>query len=413
MSELLRAEVAALKEAGASAEQRAVRAQERADVATRALEEALRRADRAEADRGVTDGALRSFESLIDAQLSQTAKLEAAIKAAAEWDAQLAVRERAALMKIQEAADDLVRAAARLPEFVASADLRDELAALRGEDPREVLRALDVLLSEALGSAPHVRDLREATPAQLREALAHLEGVVERHRAAVAVAPAADGTVDGRFGKRPVESVTVRDSVGVVRGDDSTVTVIHQCEVAEPVVEMAELLKMEPEGPLFGWSGTALRPGTVTGTSTSVSSNALAIDFWTNIWSSSGVAVGDNITMEVARRHTIEGCRVNLAALLADAALRDDLALSRGDTAEAQAARERLPHTVERVLRDLDVGDLVSTADVARQASVGNRPQVRQSGARLTVVHGAGVGIGRNPTASARTRIRIADPRVS
>jgi hypothetical protein len=186
------------------------------------------------------------------------------------------------------------------------------------------------------------------------------------------------------------------------------VNVIHLCEVDQPIIETAELLKTGPDGPIFRWSSSAFKPGRVVDTTTSVRSNALAVDFWTNIWNTKGVAVGDDITMNVTRHYKVKDCRVNVSELLRNPDVRADLTLSRSDSPEAEAARQRLPGTVAKAVDGMDLGSLISYAEIARKASdAAQRPMIRQSGTRIVVLHGTGVAAGRNPDVSAETRTRI------
>jgi len=405
------AKLTAVQGALAKAEKVAHQAQQDMRASERARDAAELRAQQAEAKLAEITARLKADEHLMKLGVAERERAEAAqaaLATARTWRTSLE-RQRARIEK-------LVDRTRRLPQVRNNPDLIEELSALKGEDLREHVKVLAVVLEEALGRAAMaeavpLQDLSDADPELLRRSLRSLERIVDRYAAQsdqkVAVAPAADGKIDGEVGPDPVSMVDVRDSVGVVRGDNSDVNVIHLCEVDQPVVEIAELMEMGPDGPVFGWSSSAFEPGRVTGSTTSVTSNALSVGFWTNIWKCDGTAVGDNITMQITRHHKVEGCRVNLRELLRDDEVRNALAMSRGDSPEAEAARERLPDTVARAVDSADLSSLVPVADIAERASAGQRPRVRQRGPRLVVTHGVGVGVGANPAVSVATRTQV------
>jgi hypothetical protein len=367
------------------------------------------RAMRAEAEVSKVTTKLLVTEGLRELGAAEQERVEAARTAlvtARDWCRSLEM-QRARI-------EDLVRRASELPQL--PKHLAEKLSALHGRDPRECVTVVGEVLTEALGEAAMAEAVLLRTPTHadseaVDRSLRSLEAIVDRygapHDQEAAVAAGPDGTIDSKVDPGPVTGVDVRDSVGVVRGDNSDVNVIHVCDVQQPVVEVAELMKMSADGPVFGWFSSAYEPGRVAGTSTSVSSNALSVDFWTNIWNSRGVAVGDNISMQITRHHRIKGCRVNLRELLRNDEVRSDLAASRGESPEAEAARDRLPETVARAIEGANFSSLVPMQDIAERASTGQRPTVRQRGPRLVVTHGAGVGIGRNPAVSAENRTQI------
>ncbi len=410
------AELNFLRRELSKAEQRAEQAEEKLRKSESALGRAQQRARIAEAKLVDIEARLKTDELLRTLGKAELERVEAAQNAlaAAECWRQSFDRQHARI-------EGLVCRTGQLTAVRERPDLVDELSTLHGEDLWTCVQVVGVVLRDALGPAATdevvpLDDTVNADPELLERALRSLETIVERcalqAEQEVVVAPGADGTIVAELGPEQVSMVDVRDSVGVVRGDDSDVIVIHVCDVDRPVVEIAELLEMSPNGSTFSWFSSAIDPGHVTASTTFVSSNALSAAFWANIWNSNGVAVGDNITMQITRHHRVEGCRVNLRELLRDDEVRDDLAACRGDSDEAEAARERLPETVAQAIGRADMSNLVPVSDVARRASAGRRPAVRQRGPRLIVTHGAGVAVGRNPGVSAETRTEVGQVRV-
>lgn len=317
---------------------------------------------------------------------------------------------------------NLVERARQLPAVRANSGLLAELSELDGEGPREFLDVLAVVLTEAYGedrlAAFNVRaPAPDAEPRTIHglirsaeEAIRQLEQDPRERAVTVGVAPAADGTIDGKLSERPASRLEIRDSIGVACGNDNEVEVVHLCEVDEPIVEIAELLAIDTDGdPVFGFTTWALRsepsPRLEAETST------VRTDAWTAVRQCVGVSVGDHMSINVTRHYRIGDCRVNAQALLQDDEVRAALAACHDDP-DNQAARDRLAAAARRAAAATDVSDLVSEEDVARVAANSARPTIRHRGGRLVISHGTGVAVGHGWRVSAQRRFEAGGVRV-
>ncbi|REF95951.1 hypothetical protein DFJ67_1915 [Asanoa ferruginea] len=162
---------------------------------------------------------------------------------------------------LRMAIEDRIREVSRLIDRVAGAvgdrpDLIEELDHLDLNDPSGCLDALAIVLAEALGQPVAVRVDNFADWVRALSELADEAGSPRE----VTMAPGVDGKVDGRAGGSPAESVEVRDSAGVTVGAHNQIDVTHVCEVERPVIEIADLIAIGPDGPVFDWSAWGAHP---------------------------------------------------------------------------------------------------------------------------------------------------------
>jgi hypothetical protein len=186
-------------------------------------------------------------------------------------------------------------------------------------------------------------------------------------------------------------------------GADATLTVVHQCEVTQPVIEIATLIDHEQGGPSWSWWGftPSLRP---------VETRA-APGVRTRITSCSGVSIGTGNVQHTIIRHRMTSCPVDLAVLLGNDDIRTALVRCRDDSldpAERDDAKEHLRRIVTRVVGLTDTSALMPGGVIAaRAAAAGDLPTVRGGGASLTVLHGVGVAVGWSPRVTGRTTTRV------
>ncbi|WP_327003366.1 hypothetical protein OHA72_51235 [Dactylosporangium sp. NBC_01737] len=319
-----------------------------------------------------------------------------------------AVRDTAPTRLVPPEVKRLVEQVRQLAEVRKNRGLVDRLEGLDWTDTAACVGAVAGVLRDITGDERCAERL-DGLNDWVRD-LCEVANQVERHGAPkILVAPAADGTLDGPVERRAMSAVEVRKSMGVTIGADNEVDVVHLCEVEHPVVEIAELLEIGPDGPVFGhshwgyeWAGGALPVGSSTLTEGSV------IDVWNCV----GVSVGDQNRVSNTYRQTMESCPVRLAVLLRNARLRAVLALCLSNSPEADGARQRLPDVVAEVAAGVDPAELVSEAEIVAWAARRQRLTVRSSGSRLTIVHGVGVAIGYAPTLHAKTVVKIGAPQV-
>jgi hypothetical protein len=156
--------------------------------------------------------------------------------------------------------------------------------------------------------------------------------------------------------------VEIRDSLAVAVGSRNTVSVLHECRVEHPVVEVAELLDLAPDGPIFAWSGWGYE--SLAGAAGVVTTSPAA-----NIWNCAGVSVGDGNRINLKYEHPMARCPANLGVLLRNERLRELLAVCLAGGPEAEAARRRLPDLVAHVAGGLDPDQFLPRAEVVARAA--------------------------------------------
>ncbi|HEV7899087.1 MAG TPA: hypothetical protein VGP31_14730, partial [Planosporangium sp.] len=337
--------------------------------------------------------------TIIDPELQKTlADLEAELNLATQWHRLLDER----ISQVER----LVNRVRRLAAVRANPDLVEELNALQLDDPHACLRTVGFVLAEvlALRSAPVGRDGFDAWLVSL-DALADRAGKLQPK---AVVSPDARGEIDGRLPTKPASDVDVRDSVGVMWGTHNRLRVEHRCVVERPVIEVAELIDMDNEEPIFDWSAwqfTSTNRSMRGAASGAVETSATLRDgYWANIWNCTGITIGDRNILDLTYVYRMTSCRVNLVPLLRDPRVRAELAQCRDDSPEnaqqAREARHRLPVTVANAVRAIDVSSLVSEEEVAALAAQMRQPQVRGRAGRIVITHGVGVALGIDPAVS-------------
>ncbi len=211
--------------------------------------------------------------------------------------------------------DGLVDRIRRIRALRDRSDLIEELDHLDLSDPSGCLRTVAIVLAEALGKQPIV-PRREPFDKWIR-ALSKLADEAERFRPEVKVVAGVDDKIDGHATDHAAAGVEVRDSDGVTWGAHNQVDVTHLCVVERPVIEIADLIDIGPDGPLFNWSAWRYTGSGDSGT-VSVQSSSLREGYWTNIWNCRGVTIGDRNSVNVTYVYRMSSCRVNLAAVVED-----------------------------------------------------------------------------------------------
>jgi hypothetical protein len=338
---------------------------------------------------------------VVDPALRETAdSASTALEAATEWQRRIECR--------LQGAGRLIGRVLRLEVVRSRPDLIDELNDLDLTDPNSCLHTVAIVLAEALGLQSVV--VRPGDVDGWLHALGALADQAEQLPHEVKVVPGADGKIDGRMPEATLSSVEVQESVGVMWGAHNRLHVTHLCVVEHPVIEIADLVEMGIDGPVFDWSAWAFTPAGDSG-SVSVGSSQLSDGYWTNIWNCRGVTIGNRNTLDVTYVYKMASCHVNLAPLLRDAQVRADLVACLDDSPEnaarAEAARRRLPQTVAHAADATDLSSLVSDDEIAAHAATIRRPHVRGRRGGILVSHGVGVAVGFDPRVSSTTNTRI------
>ncbi|MEU8299709.1 hypothetical protein AB0C04_20850 [Micromonospora sp. NPDC048909] len=307
----------------------------------------------------------------------------------------------------------LVDRVRKLPAVRATPDLLEELNELRLAAPDACMRTVGCVLAELIGlnSAPDDKDGFDEWMASL-DALAD---EADRLRPIAVVSPDARGEIDGQIPTDSVSEVEIRDSVGVMWGAHNQLHVEHLCVVESPVIEVAELIDLDGEVPVFGlsaWRYSPARRSERGQTGGTVETSAtLHEGYWANIWNCAGITIGDRNSLDLTYIYRMTSCRVNLVPLLRDPEVRADLARCRDSSpenaAQAQQARQRLPVTVSNAVNAIDVSSLVAEEEIAALAAQIRQPRVRGRSGGIVITHGVGVALGIDPAVSWRRATRI------
>ncbi|MFD0591865.1 hypothetical protein ACFQZ4_04265 [Catellatospora coxensis] len=186
--------------------------------------------------------------------------------------------------------------------------------------------------------------------------------------------------------------------------------------VEHPVIEVAELVRMAADGPVFNWSAWELRRPPADG-EVQVKSSPLHPGYFANIWNCTGVTLGNHNDLDLTYLYRMSSCRVNLLPLLRDPRISAELALCADESPEnaehAAAARSGLQETVATVVGAMDLSNLVSEQEIAAHAARMRLPRVRGRGSTIAISHGAGVAIGTDLSVTSGTRFKVGRPRVT
>ncbi len=316
------------------------------------------------------------------------------------WTAQLDHHREVATLMAR--VDKLIERLAELPLVADREALVRRLQGLSRSDTGECLRLIGRALEEL--APARARVVLPAGPEDRVDLLERsIEELAEREAPSIVVLPAPDSRLPGRVPGRAVSDVEIRNSRAVMFGSDATLTVVHHCEVARPVIEIAALTDHPDAGPSWGWWSVTPSLGPM---------RAGADDgVRTRIVSCSGVSIGDNNVQETVIEHRMTSCPVDMAMLLSDDDIRAALVRCRDDAlgpVERIEAREQLRRIVTRVVALTDTSALIPDEAIARQASAANdRPTVRSRGAALTVMHGVGVAVGSRPTVAGHLSTKV------
>jgi hypothetical protein len=211
--------------------------------------------------------------------------------------------------------------------------------------------------------------------------------------------------------------VDIRNSQGVVIGDDAAVTVIHHCDIEQPRIELAELLDANSEWLIFRWLTHTTTPGQVHQVATT------ATEF--GIRKTDGVLIGDHNTLKIDATHTVRGCRLSAPALLSDPDVRASLIAYRDlrdrhtdspepgydlGAATQDHALTALNQSVSRAANSLsptrvapDWTDRISTP----------APQIHHGHHQVIIRHAIGAAIGDNAKAISHVRQQINDAQLT
>jgi hypothetical protein len=204
----------------------------------------------------------------------------------------------------------------------------------------------------------------------------------------------------------PLALIEMRDSRGIAVGNDCTVVVEHVCHIERPTVEIAELMREDPD---LYWLRSILLPNPGEGaTPLRTRSVEIGSPFSASTPGARGVLVGDDGYSHNVVHHTVTGCGIDASALLANAAVRDAVRACRADGLDGSARRQAMTHLRTRVFRAVaDTNARALFGDWQKHLPSEPVPRVRYDGGRIAVVHATGAALGRGNRVDADVDLRM------
>jgi hypothetical protein len=201
----------------------------------------------------------------------------------------------------------------------------------------------------------------------------------------------------------PLANIVLMNSRGVIIGSDATVTIEHVCDIKRPTVEIAELLRYDPDAYWLRRVDVSALDGDPR--PLGVDSVPIGSPFSAVARGSTGLIVGNRGTSNNTVHHTVGTCRIDAVTLLANDQVRDALRASQADglgEAERSAALAHLRTRIYAATAGINSAALLG--DWQRHLPPQPTPTVRCGHGRILVINAIGASVGTHNSVAAHVR---------